>query len=199
MNTQTLDYESMDSQLNNSKSKVNNRIAGVWGFLEATIFFIVPDVLLTYLGSRKDRPLLMPILMATLGAFIGGLLMYCFGHSNYGLSSELITRIPAIDSAMTEQVRILLNEHGLWALFIGPLQGIPFKIFAIEATLTSINPALFLLISIPARMMRFVLLAYLARLLVTTVFKSVKQRTLTLIWLCGWVGFYGFYFYHFGF
>ncbi|NVK75623.1 MAG: hypothetical protein HWE24_19285 [Oceanospirillaceae bacterium] len=176
---------------------LTNRVASIWGLLEATVFFIVPDVLLTYLASKRERPLMKAIIMTTLGAFVGGLIMHGLGHTNYGLSVQLLNQIPAIDETMIATVQSMLEELGLTALFLGPMLGIPFKIFAVEAAAASFNPILFLLISIPARMLRFVLLAYAARLIATKILSSLSQRSLTLIWLVGWIGFYALYFYHF--
>ncbi|NVK88602.1 MAG: hypothetical protein HWE13_10760 [Gammaproteobacteria bacterium] len=180
-----------------NNSDLTNRAASIWGLLEATVFFIVPDVLLTYLATKRDWPLMKTILMTTLGAFVGGLIMHGLGHTNYGLSVHLLNQIPAIDQTMINTVQSMLEELGLTALFLGPMLGIPFKIFAVEAAAADLNPILFLLISIPARMLRFVLLTYAARLIATRVLSSLSQRSLTLIWLVGWVGFYTLYFYHF--
>ena len=49
-----------------------NAIASLWGFAEATVFFIVPDVLLSWLALRSPKSGLIACLFALLGALIGG-------------------------------------------------------------------------------------------------------------------------------
>ena len=48
-------------------------LAFAWGFLEATFFFIVPDVLLTLIACRMLRPALKASVAALTGALIGTL------------------------------------------------------------------------------------------------------------------------------
>ena len=55
-------------------------IAGIWGFAEATLFFIVPDVWLTLIAVRRGLvPALAACGWALAGALAGGLAMYAWG------------------------------------------------------------------------------------------------------------------------
>ena len=54
--------------------------AAVWGFAEATFFFFIPDILLTYIAFRHGvRKASVATLYAVLGAVFGGMLMYFWG------------------------------------------------------------------------------------------------------------------------
>ena len=57
--------------------------------------------------------------------------------------------MPAVSSGMIQQVADQLADRGLSALFIGPMTGVPYKIYAVQAGQTAVNPALFLLITLP--------------------------------------------------
>ena len=54
-------------------------VAFAWGFAEATLFFIVPDVPLTGVGCRSLRAGLKAMSAALVGALLGGMLMYNAG------------------------------------------------------------------------------------------------------------------------
>jgi hypothetical protein len=50
-------------------------LALIWGFAEATVFFVVPDVLLTAIPVRDLRAASLACFLALLGALAGGTLM----------------------------------------------------------------------------------------------------------------------------
>ena len=54
------------------KSGVANALAAIWGAAEATLFFIVPDVFLSWLALSDRRQALIACLYALLGALVGG-------------------------------------------------------------------------------------------------------------------------------
>ncbi|WP_144394131.1 hypothetical protein [Pleionea sediminis] len=175
------------------------RIAALWGFFEATLFFIVPDVFLTYLATQKNQPLKPAIVASTVGALAGGCLMFVMGAYYYESSYQLLLSIPAIDSLMIQKVQQLIESQGLLGLFVGPLVGIPYKIFAVESANLSLSPLLFLLISIPARCLRFILLSYFTKWVTNLLFQTMNRTRVVFLWGIIWLMFYSFYFYYFGF
>ena len=60
-----------------------NAIALIWGFAEATLFFIVPDVWLTLAGRDKLHRGLIVCLYSLAGALTGGTLMYLWGSQDH--------------------------------------------------------------------------------------------------------------------
>jgi len=51
-----------------------------WGFAEATLFFIVPDLLLTFIALYSFRRSVKVLAFILLGALVGGTLMFCAGQ-----------------------------------------------------------------------------------------------------------------------
>ncbi len=96
---------------------------------------------------------------------------------------------------MIADVRSQLDERGLVALFIGPLIGTPYKIYALEAAGAGFGIWGFLLISIPARLLRFVLVTSVVALVSKGLKRFVQVRRLQLILVVAWISFYTFYFY----
>lgn len=127
-----------------------------WGFAEATLFFIVPDMLLTAIAVKSLRRGMRACLWALTGALLGGSLMYAWGILDPPQSVATVIQVPAIDEAMVEKVKEDLIQKGLPAIVLGPTQGIPYKIFATQSPTLGIGFLPFLLTSIPARLIRFV-------------------------------------------
>lgn len=79
--------------------------AAAWGFAEATLFFIVPDVLLSIIIVRRGRRVAwIATVWAIAGAVVGGALMYCWSAQNASGVIALLDRLPAISPAMIARV-----------------------------------------------------------------------------------------------
>jgi hypothetical protein len=171
-----------------------------WGLAEAMVFFIVPDVLLTAIGCRSIRAALKATGFAILGALLGGLIMYWFAAVSPETSRALLTHVPAIHPRLIEDVRSRLSERGLIAVLFGPAGGVPYKIYAVEWGVRHGNLPLLLLISIPARGIRFLFSILLTGGICRLIAPWTKRRVQTEMAILAlfWVVFYAFYFAHFG-
>jgi membrane protein YqaA with SNARE-associated domain len=166
-------------------------IAGIWGFAEATLFFVVPDVWLTLIAVRRGlAPALVACGWALAGALAGGLAMYAWGAFDPAAARDALETIPAIDREMIDGVRSALRDDGAAALFLGPLKGVPYKIYAVEAPAAGIGVLAFLAVSVPARLLRFVLLAAVANLLSRWLLGRTGLRLRTALLLAAWAVFY---------
>ena len=171
-----------------------NLVALLWGLAEATLFFIVPDVWTSAAGIDNLKRGLLACLWALLGALIGGTLMYLWGESDPAGSMSWVERVPAISVAMMDRVQAALEDLGVGAVFIGPLQGIPYKTYAVQAHSAGISLTLFLLISIPARLIRFVLVTVLAHVVARHALPGRSPAFKYTVLLLVWAGFYSVYF-----
>ncbi|MCG6887577.1 MAG: hypothetical protein LJE74_10235 [Proteobacteria bacterium] len=169
-------------------------IAAAWGFAEATLFFIVPDVWTSATGINNLKQGLIACLWALTGALAGGLLMYLWGQYEPVVSTHWVESVPAINTAMMDEVRASLTTTGIGAMFIGPLQGIPYKTFAVQAYGAGIPLGLFLLLSIPARLIRFALVTVLANVVARYALPNRSVAFRRSILLAVWALFYGYYF-----
>lgn len=170
-------------------------IAGLWGFAEATLFFFVPDIWLTALAVRRGlKPALLACLTALAGALLGGLAMYGWAVADPVVARDVLDWVPAIDTAMIEQVRTALQEDGVMAMFLGPLFGIPYKIYAVEAAAAGIGPATFLAVSVPARLLRFGVLTIVAHAISAGLSGRTGPRLRIALLAGTWVVFYTGYF-----
>ena len=171
------------------------KIAALWGLAEATVFFIVPDVWLSWVGRKNLKRGIRACFPALAGAIVGGILMYYGGGPQGAALNPLLERIPGISPAMIATVRADLAENALLAILIGPLFGIPYKIFA--ANFQEFYPSLaaFVAISIPARLLRFLAVTTLMHGVNRLLSRWYSDQVCIWIFWGAWVGFYGIYFY----
>jgi len=173
--------------------------AFAWGLAEATWFFIVPDVLLTLIGCRSLRVGFKASAAALAGAVIGGVFMYLCGNAAPETVRSWLTRVPGIHPPLIERVQKQLNDRGFSALLLGPTMGIPYKIYAAECGARRDNLTAFVLVSLPARGIRFVLSVLIASAVARAIAPWTKRRAkveLTVL-AAVWTAFYVFYFMRF--
>lgn len=173
---------------------VEQSIALVWGFAEGTLFFIVPDVYLSWLAVDRRRRGFAACVPAVAGAMLGGAAMWLWGRVDLPAALAALDRIPAVRPDMLARVQEALESRGLWPMLFGPLRGTPYKIYA--TTWGGLDGGLIelWLMSVPARGLRFVLVTALAS---WAIGKRLSHRSLALrrsVLLGCWAAFYVGYF-----
>lgn len=129
-------------------------LALLWGFAEGTLFFILPDVPLSFVALFRPRRALLHMAAIVAGAVLAGAVMFTWSaHSP--AAREAVARVPAVSQAMFEQAERDWSEYGAWGAALGPVRGIPYKVYAVEGPAHSaVWP--FLLVTLPARLWRLV-------------------------------------------
>jgi membrane protein YqaA with SNARE-associated domain len=168
----------------------------LWGFGEATLFFIIPDVLLSAIALHSGKKAIFACIYALVGALIGGSILYAWGAYEPTESASVIEKVPAIDTAMMQEVKTSLTNDGLLAMVLGPTKGIPYKIYAITAHEVGISYGAFLAASIPARFIRFFVVTILTWLISTYILKKQKIKVKYYIWALAWFIIYFLYFWN---
>jgi hypothetical protein len=128
----------------------------LWGVAEGTLFFIIPDILLSWaslVGARCGFRILGTILA---GSVVAGLVMYTWATAQPALSQSVVRSVPFVQERMFTKVQTAYRDHGIIGMLEGPSSGIPYKIYAVLAP--PVSPLLtFLLVTIPARLERLAL------------------------------------------
>ncbi len=171
-----------------------NAIASLWGFAEATLFFIVPDVLLSWLALRSTKSGLIACLFALLGALVGGSAMWLWGRFDPDSARAIFELLPAMGVDSIVSVQKQLADSGITALFLGPLGGTPYKIYAVEAANLGYGLVIFLAVSIPARLTRFLLVTIVSGVASRVLRRRFSLRTVQMIHVGFWAVFYTLFF-----
>jgi membrane protein YqaA with SNARE-associated domain len=168
-------------------------IASLWGFAEATLFFIIPDVWISLIALQSGREALIACGYALVGAMLGGWIMYYRGRANVSYWNAFLDKIPAIRARDIQKVQADLTRSGITAVLFGPAQGIPYKVFAVNAhAVMSIYT--FLLITIPARVIRFIIIALIASFVSERFLSgfSLSEKTWMVLglWTISYIGYF---------
>jgi hypothetical protein len=169
-------------------------LAFLWGLAEGTFFFVVPDVPISLVALLKPRCAGRHILAAIVGSAIGGMLLFSWSARDPRGAREAVARVPFVTSGMFAEVHASYRTHGLGALFLGPLSGTPYKIYAVEAP-EFLGGAALLLATVPARGERF-LVVWAAFGVAGALLRRFRGRTapqLALLDGSFWVVLYAFY------
>jgi len=169
-------------------------LAFLWGLAEGSFFFVVPDVIISLVAVVQPRRAWRHIVAAILGGVLGGAFLYRWASIDPLGAHEAVAQVPFITAKMFAQVNAGFRMHGLGAVFLGPLSGIPYKIYAIAAP-EFVGRGAFLWATVPARGERF-LVVWLGFGVVAMWLRRYLGRTngqLTLVYGAFWVLFYGLY------
>jgi len=170
--------------------------AAAWGLAEATLFFVVPDVLLTWLAAFRPRVVWPAVAACLAGALAGGVVMYLAAADSPGRMRVLLDAVPAVSSALVAETGSALEANYGRQMLRAGFSGVPYKILAVESGARGQGLATFLGWSVPARLPRWVLLVLLARGVAAAVRSRAAHadRVLWTLWAAGWSIVYLVYF-----
>lgn len=170
-------------------------IAFVWGFIEATIFFTVPDVLLTFAAIKLGWRKAMRLIVCTLiGALLGGGAMYGLAVHNFETARATVDSVPLIPNSMISRVIAEMQGNWLWEMFEGSVTGTPYKVFAIAAPGSGIPLWMFLLGSAAVRPIRWALVLTFAAIVASMLRRAGYARLAVPLCALLWIVFYAFYY-----
>jgi hypothetical protein len=108
-------------------------LAAAWGAAEACAFFILPDVLLTYLALSAPRRSLPHLALAVAGAVLGGAGLYLVAQAHPEAARRFVAAVPFVEDWRVAQAARELDAQGLRALLTGGWRGMPYKTYAVNA------------------------------------------------------------------
>ena len=169
-------------------------IGFLWGFAEATLFFIIPDLVLSWAslaGARGGMKILGAILA---GAVVGGISMYTWALWRPDSARSAVAAVPFVRTKMFEKVQGDYRAHGVSGIFYTLGTGIPYKVYAVLAPSVT-SPVTFGLISIPARFERLALSWLVPTMLGLFLKRWIRnhRRLTAALWLGFWIVIYAVY------
>jgi membrane protein YqaA with SNARE-associated domain len=167
-------------------------LALAWGFAEATLFFVVPEVLITCLALDRLRRALTASLLALLGAMAGGALMYWWGTIDHDQALAVVERVPAVSVEMLAEIEASLRERSVLVMIPGAFIGRPYKAYAVQSPSAGITWLPFLLATVPARLIRFLLAAAVTSGLARLAHRWPQRRKRALL-IAFWVTLYALF------
>jgi len=130
--------------------------AFLWGFFEATVFFLVPDIWLTAVALKEKRAdVIYALIWSLAGALLGGSLVYAWAAHRPGEAFAWFQHLPGISERLVQDVRQGVVREGAMSMLKGIFRGIPYKLFAAAYGEQGEGVALFLFVSLIVRASRF--------------------------------------------
>ncbi|MEY4765457.1 MAG: hypothetical protein RI907_2130 [Pseudomonadota bacterium] len=164
-----------------------------WAVVEGGLWFIVPDVGISIVAVPSLARALWCSLWAVAGAMVGGSLMYAWGQASPDVALQALLQVPAVYPAMVQGVTEALQREGLSAMIWGPAKGIPYKIYAEQAGSMGLPYWQFLWLTVPARIVRFIVTCLGFHFVGKGVARVLGARALPWVWALFWVGNYTVY------
>jgi len=158
--------------------------AGLWGYAEATHFWLIPDILLAWIGLNRSQSIVPSVVAATIGATLGGAAM----HQNAREERPRLTQIPGISDALLVDAQERFASQGWGAVVRAPLDGIPYKVYATESGVAGAPLSELIAWTPVARAWRFLLTALVAGLIGVVFSRSVRRNAGG--WLLATLGFW---------
>jgi membrane protein YqaA with SNARE-associated domain len=169
-------------------------LAFLWGFSEATVFFIVPDVIISLIALIYGwRAGALAVCVAIAGAVGGGTIIYYWGQGDIVSARAFFDQLPAIAPAtIARATNDVSSDNFGFAMLIGSVTSVPYKLYAAEAGAAGLSLWTFILLTPLARLPRFALAAIMASLAdkYTPAFLDAHRIKL---WALFWAAFYALY------
>jgi membrane protein YqaA with SNARE-associated domain len=169
-------------------------LAFFWGFAEGTFFFVVPDVAISLAAMLEPRRVWRHILAAIAGSVVAGMVLFSWSARDPEGAHKAVAQVPFVTARMFVHVQTDFRVHGMTAIFLGPMSGLPYKLYAVEAP-DFVGRNAFLLSTVPARAVRFLIVwggFGVAGIFLRKSRKWTASQLTTLHGSC-WALFYAFY------
>ena len=163
-------------------------LAFIWGLSEATIFFIVPDVIISLVALKYGvRGGAFACAASVVGAVLGGVLIYLWGARDINAARNFFDLLPAIAPTTIARAsgEMVGPAFGL-SMLQGSMTGVPFKLYASEAGAAGQSLLAFILLTPLVRLPRFLIAATgaaVARRWAPHILQAHKFKLLAAFWV----------------
>ncbi|MCO6387184.1 YqaA family protein [Aliihoeflea sp. 40Bstr573] len=143
-----------------ARTRHAERALGGVSFIESSFFPIPPDTILIPMVLAERRRWLRYALICTIASVLGALLGYAIGAWLFEAVGRPILAFYGKEDAF-DQMANWYNEWGAWGILFGAVTPFPYKVLTIFSGATGFNLAIFIVVSIIGRGLRFFLVAWL--------------------------------------
>jgi membrane protein YqaA with SNARE-associated domain len=166
----------------------------LWGLAEASVFFVIPDVVICFITLRYGfRQGLWAVAAAIVGAMLGGVIAYVWGQTDIVGARAYFDSLPAISAPTIARAgREILADQPLFLLMKGAFTSVPYKLYASEAGAAGMSLQQLMLMTPVVRLPRFFIAAVVTAMVAKVVPTSwLKHKYWVLAGF--WIMFYAAY------
>lgn len=170
-------------------------LVAIWAFAEASLFFLVADVPISWIGLRRgSKSAVIAALVAAPMAALGGLGLRWATLASPAMVHDALVHVPGISEGLLVGATRDWQAKGGLAMLTGSFAGVPYKLYAHAAALGHLPAAALLVLSVVARLPRFVAVALLSGAMGNRLRRTRPAKTLAFLHLGFWLLFYAIYF-----
>ena len=170
-------------------------VVALWGFAEATLFFIVADLPISAIGLRCGWGRAWRAgTVAAVAAALGGQVMLHWSRTAPSAVWNLLLYVPGLGPDLLAAEVAAWRQDGFTAMASGAFRGVPYKVYATAAGLDGTAALPFFVQSIAARLPRFLLVAAVSAWLGPRLRRVLSGRAIAALFVAFWTAFYAFYF-----
>lgn len=177
-------------------SWLSSAIALFWGIAEGIFFFIVPDVYIGAVMLFRPRQGIRSLGYSVVGSLISACLLYIFRFAFIAAIPLWFLSLPGVTAPMIATTTMQMQQYGLSSLLLGPVSGIPYKIYTVIAIQHHLPLLQYLAWSIPSRIERLGITYLITGSVVLTMHRSIRihPKAALGVYLGIWTGIYIWYF-----
>jgi hypothetical protein len=170
-------------------------LGAAWGFAEASLFFIVPDVWLGFVALFAPRRMPVTLVAIVAGAAAGAACLYVATLVWPDELRNLVLAVPAIAPSDLEQARAQLQDGGAGSILPAVVEGRAVKLYVHAAAVDGIGPFGIVAFTVLNRLARLLLFGGLLMVIGWAARSVVARRPRAVATLYGvaWVVFYAAY------
>lgn len=146
-------------------------------FIESFCSPILPDILLIPMSIAQPEKALYYSFLVVIASLFGGIIGYFIGQK---LGLPVFKKIVPLKHI--EKLRLWTEKYGAWAVFLGAVSPIPYKVVCIGAGVFKLNFTLFLIFSFLGRAKRFLIIGLLFHFYGKEAAELINRHTDTVVW-----------------
>lgn len=175
------------------KLGIPETVGALWGVAEATVFFLVPDVWISFMALRSFSTGVRALLGALIGAVGAGSLLAVYAMLAPEAAYALVDAVPGVTPEVFARASALADQPQPAGMILGSVSGLPYKVFAVLLGPEVSLPA-FAGTSVLARLPRFVGTLLLTWLVARFLLSNVSSRAVHGILFAVWCAIYAAFF-----
>ena len=166
--------------------------AFAWGAAEASLFFIVPDVLISWVALKHGwRAALLAVVACVTGAGLGGAAVHAWSAHCPVAAARAVEAVPAVAAGAVARAEAEMRRGWFRAALGGSFRGAPYKVWSAAAPAAGVGLGPWTAAAGPVRAPRFLIIGLLFSSLGVVLRPRLRPRFLLgLLFAGGWSAFY---------
>lgn len=113
------------------KPRLPETVGALWGAAEATVFFVVPDVWISFMALRSFSTGFRAALGTLIGAVAAGTGLAVFATQAPETAFALVGAVPGVTSEVFARASVLADQPQPVGMVMGSISGLPYRVFAV--------------------------------------------------------------------